>query len=105
SHAVCGRSPCHDRASGVRRARPCDGHWPLRGAPMSRFSRRGFLAGGVTAAGVAVAAGAAGMARRVGLIPPDALGPYGPGETLTYAAHRLVGRHSMAREFPRHMIS
>ena len=72
---------------------------------MSRLSRRGFVAGGLTAAGIAVTAGAASMAKRFGLIPPDALGPYGPGETLTYAAHRLVGRHAMAREFPRHMIS
>ena len=29
----------------------------------------------------------------------------GPGETLTYAAQRLLTRHSLAREFPRSMIS
>src|SRR5205085_3298466 len=32
-------------------------------------------------------------------------GIYGPGETLTYAAQRLFARHSLAREFPRSMIS
>jgi DMSO/TMAO reductase YedYZ molybdopterin-dependent catalytic subunit len=30
---------------------------------------------------------------------------YGPGETLTYAAHRLLTRHSLAREFRREQIS
>src|SRR5262249_44871275 len=30
---------------------------------------------------------------------------YGPGEPLTYATHRLFGRHAMAREFPRQMVS
>lgn len=55
--------------------------------------------------------GAAGLgaadriARRYGLIPPDGGGLYGPGETLTYAAQRLLTRHSLAREFPRSMIS
>jgi DMSO/TMAO reductase YedYZ molybdopterin-dependent catalytic subunit len=52
--------------------------------------------------GVAVAAA---FARRYGLIPPDSGGVYGPGETLTYAAQRLLTRHSLAREFPRSMIS
>ena len=37
--------------------------------------------------------------------PPDSGGIYGPGETLTYAAQRLLTRHSLAREFPRSMIS
>jgi DMSO/TMAO reductase YedYZ molybdopterin-dependent catalytic subunit len=61
--------------------------------------------------GLAAAAGATGLvaadriARRYGLIPPDCRGVYGPGETLTYAAHRLLARNSMAREFPRTMIS
>src|SRR5262249_45605113 len=32
-------------------------------------------------------------------------GPYGPGETLTYAAHRLLTQNSMAREFPASQIS
>jgi DMSO/TMAO reductase YedYZ molybdopterin-dependent catalytic subunit len=38
-------------------------------------------------------------------VPPDWRGIYGPGETLSYAAHRLFGRHALAREFPRAMIS
>jgi DMSO/TMAO reductase YedYZ molybdopterin-dependent catalytic subunit len=46
--------------------------------------------------------GATGAA---GLIPPDYSGPYGAGETLTYAAHRLLGRDALAREFPRSEIS
>ena len=45
------------------------------------------------------------LARRYGLIPPDNGGIYGPGETLTYAAQRLLTKHSLAREFPRSMIS
>ena len=61
--------------------------------------------------GFAAAAGVSGLAatgltmRRYGLIPPDHCGVYGPGETLTYAAQRLLTRHSLAREFPRSMIS
>lgn len=61
--------------------------------------------------GLAAAAGASGLwtadrlARRYGLIPPDHGGLYGPGETLTYAAQRLLTAHSLAREFPRSMIS
>jgi DMSO/TMAO reductase YedYZ molybdopterin-dependent catalytic subunit len=45
------------------------------------------------------------MARRYGLIPPDCGGIYGPGETLTYAAQRVLTTHSLARAFPRSMIS
>jgi len=62
-------------------------------------------------AGLGAAAGAAGLvaARRVamtyGLIPPDGQGIYGPGETLTYAAQRLLTRHSLAREFAAAEIS
>jgi DMSO/TMAO reductase YedYZ molybdopterin-dependent catalytic subunit len=62
-------------------------------------------------AGIAVAAGASGvtvaakLARRYGLIPPDSAGFYGPGETLTYAAQRLLTRHSLAREFAPSQIS
>jgi DMSO/TMAO reductase YedYZ molybdopterin-dependent catalytic subunit len=73
---------------------------------MSDTSRRKFIT-----AGLAVAAGASGIAvaakvaRHHGLIPPDGAGFYGPGETLTYAAQRLLGRHSMAREFPRSQVS
>jgi DMSO/TMAO reductase YedYZ molybdopterin-dependent catalytic subunit len=72
---------------------------------MSPLSRRTLLTAGLAAAGTGFAAATAAMGRRLGLVPPDAGGLYGAGETLTYAAHRLVGRHGMAREFPRHMIS
>jgi DMSO/TMAO reductase YedYZ molybdopterin-dependent catalytic subunit len=73
---------------------------------MNKISRRKFVTGGLaTAAGVSGLAAAAGLAKRYGLIPPDSGGIYGPGETLTYAAQRLLARHSLAREFPRSMIS
>jgi DMSO/TMAO reductase YedYZ molybdopterin-dependent catalytic subunit len=73
---------------------------------MSDISRRKLIT-----TGLAVTAGVAGLATasravlRCGLIPPDSGGIYGPGETLTYAAQRLLTRHSLAREFPRRMIS
>jgi DMSO/TMAO reductase YedYZ molybdopterin-dependent catalytic subunit len=73
---------------------------------MSPISRRKLLTGGaVTAAGVAGLTAADRIARRYGLIPPDGGGIYGPGETLTYAAQRVMGKHALAREFPRGMIS
>ena len=52
-------------------------------------------------AGVGVRGAAAHRAQKYGLVPPDHGGIYGPGETLTYAAQRLLTRHSLAREFPR----
>src|SRR5438552_16038071 len=62
--------------------------------------------------GLAAAAGASGLgvaaylAKRYNLIPPDHGGIYGVGETLTYAAHRvLTSGHSLAREFDRSQIS
>jgi len=61
--------------------------------------------------GLAAAAGLSGLAvaervaDRYGLVPPDYCGLYGPGETLTYAAQRLLTRHSLAREFSRSQIS
>jgi DMSO/TMAO reductase YedYZ molybdopterin-dependent catalytic subunit len=73
---------------------------------MTHISRRKLIT-----SGIAVAAGASGLAvgaklaQRYGLIPPDSAGIYGPGETLTYAAQRIVGGHSMAREFSRSEIS
>src|SRR5580658_9730798 len=73
---------------------------------MSDVSRRKLIT-----AGLAVTAGASGLAvaarlaRRYGLIPPDHGGLYGVGETLTYAAQRILTRHSMAREFSRNQIS
>lgn len=73
---------------------------------MSGISRRKFLTAGLAAgAGVSGLAVAASLAKRYGFVPPDSGGIYGPGETLTYAAHRLLARHSLAREFPRSMIS
>jgi len=73
---------------------------------MSKISRRKFVTAGLAAtAGVSSLAVAANLAKRYGLVPPDSSGIYGPGETLTYAAQRLLARHSLAREFPRSMIS
>lgn len=73
---------------------------------MSKISRRHFVTAGLAAtAGVSGLAVATNLARRHGLMPPDSGGIYGPGETLTYAAQRLLARHSLAREFPRSMIS
>ncbi len=73
---------------------------------MSRISRRKLMGLGIgAAAGISGLAVADRIARRYGLIPPDHSGLYGPGETLTYAAHRLLTRHSMAREFSWSAIS
>ena len=73
---------------------------------MSAITRRKLITTGVVAvAGVVGLSAADRIARRYGLIPPDSGTIYGPGETLTYAAQRLLTRHSMAREFPRSMIS
>lgn len=73
---------------------------------MSRLSRRKLITTGLGAvAGVSGLAVAARLADRYGLIPPDHGGLYGPGETLTYAAQRLLTRHSLAREFSRSQIS
>jgi DMSO/TMAO reductase YedYZ molybdopterin-dependent catalytic subunit len=73
---------------------------------MSKLTRRQLITTGLTvAAGGSGLALAAGIARRYGLIPPDGGGLYGPGETLTYAAQRLLTRHSQAREFTRAQIS
>jgi len=73
---------------------------------MSRFSRRKLIATSIAAtAGASGLAAAASLARRYGLIPPDAGSIYGPGETLTYAAQRILTQHSLAREFPRSEIS
>jgi DMSO/TMAO reductase YedYZ molybdopterin-dependent catalytic subunit len=71
------------------------------------IGRRDVLRAGVVAAGsVAGLASAIRAANRYGLIPPDHGGIYGIGETLTYAAHRLVvSPDSMAREFSRADIS
>ena len=73
---------------------------------MSKISRRKLITTGLAAtAGVAGLATASRMARRYGLVPPDRCGIYGPGETLNYAVQRSLTPHSLAREFPRSMIS
>ena len=73
---------------------------------MTQISRRKLITTGAAAvAGASGIALAATLAKRHGLIPPDSSGIYGPGETLTYAAQRVLTRHAMAREFPRNEIS
>jgi DMSO/TMAO reductase YedYZ molybdopterin-dependent catalytic subunit len=70
-------------------------------------SRRKLITTGLAAvAGVSGVAVAARVASRYGLIPPDSGGIWGMGETLTYAAQRvLMSHHSMAREFNRSEVS
>lgn len=73
---------------------------------MSAVSRRRMIGRGLAAvAGMSGLAAAARIADRYGLVPPDHGGLYGPGRTLTYAAHRLLTRDSLAREFDRSHIS
>jgi DMSO/TMAO reductase YedYZ molybdopterin-dependent catalytic subunit len=73
---------------------------------MSDLSRRKLITTGIAAAaGASGLAVAGGLAKRYGLIPPDHGGLYGAGETLTYAAQRILTNHSLAREFPRSEIS
>jgi DMSO/TMAO reductase YedYZ molybdopterin-dependent catalytic subunit len=70
-------------------------------------SRRKLITTGLSAvAGVSGVVAAACVASRYGLIPPDSGGVWGMGETLTYAAQRvLMSHHSMAREFNRSEVS
>ncbi len=73
---------------------------------MSDLSRRKLITTGLAAAaGVSGLAAADGLAKRYGLIPPDSGGLYGAGETLNYAAQRILTSHSLAREFPPSEIS
>jgi len=73
---------------------------------MTNLSRRKLIATGLaTAAGASGLAVADRLAQRYGLIPPDHGGLFGAGETLTYAAQRILTSHSLAREFPRSEIS
>ena len=70
------------------------------------ITRRNLITTGLAAiAGAAGLTEAARLATRYGLIPPDGRGIYGPGESLTYAAANTLGKHALAREFPRTMIS
>jgi DMSO/TMAO reductase YedYZ molybdopterin-dependent catalytic subunit len=73
---------------------------------MRKLSRRQMITTGLaTVAGVSGLAVAAKLAKHYGLVPPDSGGVYGPGETLTYAAQRLMTRHTLAGEFSRSQIS
>ena len=73
---------------------------------MNKLSRRKLITTGLTVtAGASGLLAAAKLARHYGLVPPDSGGIYGPGETLTYAAQRLLTRHSLAREFSRDQMS
>jgi len=73
---------------------------------MSQISRRKLITTGLAvAAGTSGVAVAVTLAKRHGLIPPDSGGLYGPGETLTYAAQRLLNSRAMARQFSRSEIS
>ncbi len=73
---------------------------------MSQISRRKLITTGLAVAAGASAVGVAtALAERYGLIPPDSGGVYGPGETLTYAAQRLLNSRAMARQFSRSEIS
>ena len=71
------------------------------------ISRRHLITSGLSAvAGASGLAVASRLAARYGLIPPDHDGLYGAGETLTYAAHRVLTLHQpLAREFDRSQIS
>jgi DMSO/TMAO reductase YedYZ molybdopterin-dependent catalytic subunit len=66
-------------------------------------TRRSFLLYG--AAATAAVATAPAAADKLGLLPPDASGIWAPGNALNYAAHRLVGKNALAREFTREQIS
>jgi DMSO/TMAO reductase YedYZ molybdopterin-dependent catalytic subunit len=70
-------------------------------------SRRKLITRGLgAAAGASGLAYAAHLASRYGFVPPDSAGIWGVGETLTYAAQRvLMSHHSLAREFNRSQIS
>lgn len=61
-------------------------------------TRRNFLvSGAVATTGIAVGS-------QIDL-PPDAQGIWAPGNILNYAAHRLIGKNALAREFTREQIS
>ena len=74
-------------------------------SPRDRSRRKLITTGIAAAAGLSGLGAAARIAQKYGLVPPDHGGIYGLGETLTYASHRLLTKHSLAREFPRRQIS
>src|SRR4051794_31974453 len=100
-----GGSHCDDLACRIQESHARDDYGTRglgRGAGMNSLSRRKLITTGLAAsAGASGLAVATNLAHRYGLIPPDYGGLYGAGETLTYAAQRLLTRHSLAREFPR----
>ncbi|MCC6590292.1 MAG: molybdopterin-dependent oxidoreductase [Bryobacterales bacterium] len=70
------------------------------------MNRRNLLSTGLAAAAGASGLAVAGkLADDYGLVPPDAGGIWAPGQTLTYGAQRLIGRHALAREFTPDQIS
>jgi len=69
---------------------------------MSQSTRRAWL---TALAGTTGLAAASRLASQYGLIPPFTNSLYAPGETLTYAAQRLITAQSMAREFSTSLIS
>ncbi len=73
---------------------------------MNQLSRRKLITTALGAtAGVSGIAVAARLAGRNGLTPPAWHGIFGPGDTVTYSAQRLMTRHTMARPFSREQIS
>jgi DMSO/TMAO reductase YedYZ molybdopterin-dependent catalytic subunit len=74
---------------------------------MKELSRRRLITAGLTAAiGATTGRSLYHIASQNGLIPPDHSGLFGVGETLTYAAQRvLAGDRSLAREFSRSDVS
>jgi DMSO/TMAO reductase YedYZ molybdopterin-dependent catalytic subunit len=67
------------------------------------ITRRRFISTTLAAAG---ATAGALLAPRYGLVPPDNGGLFGVGETVTFAAHRvLLHNQPLAREFNRNQIS
>src|SRR5206468_12917914 len=96
-------------SSGIPKPHACHDHWArcgTSGASMKKLSRRKLITTGLTVtAGASGLVVAAKLAKRYGLMPPDSGGIYGPGETLTYAAQRMLTRQSLARELSRSQTS
>ena len=69
---------------------------------MRKLSRREWIGTGLGVTGLAAAAK---LGADNGLVPPDSVGLFGAGETMTYAAQRVLTQHSHAREFDRSQIS
>src|SRR5579883_1433471 len=104
--------PVRPRGAGVaRRVLESDGsddHGPTQyseGERMSLSRRKLLFSGIAVTAGASGLAVAARLARKYGLVPPDAGGIYGVGETLSYASQRLFAKNTLAPEFSRAQIS